>query len=80
MSARVCLRDCAGARENLLNVKPRVYMSLCHRGSHGLAFRGHRLYGEEKCSFARRLGGSGYYCNLFTPRAAVTVHTGLLLV
>ena len=37
---RVCLGDCAGARENLRNVKPRVYMSLCPRGSHWLAFSG----------------------------------------
>ena len=80
MSARVCLRDCAGARENFLNVKPRVYMSLCPRGSHGLAFSGAQALWGEKCSFARRLGGAGSYCNFFTPRAAVTVHTGLLLV
>ena len=48
MSARVCLRDCAGARENFLNVKPRVYMSLCPRGSHGLAFSGAQaLWGKN---------------------------------
>ena len=68
--------DQVAPRRNSHNVKSRVYMSLCPRGSHGLAFSGAQALSGRNFIPARRLGATGSSCFFYfrAPRFFYAYH------